>query len=139
MRIRILKLSFVSIINTFNLLFPADHLREVELPILANCKYPDDRNEAEICAGMPQGGRDTCQGDSGGPLMCRFDISKLVTITNERRNSISSISSRNPNSPAQWYVAGIVSHGEGCARPNEPGAYTKVSQFVDWIDRVRCK
>ncbi|XP_012251446.2 serine protease nudel [Athalia rosae] len=91
-----------------------DHLREVELPILPNCKYPADRNEDEICAGEPRGGRDTCQGDSGGPLMCR-----------------------NPNSPSQWYVAGIVSHGEGCARPNEPGAYTKVSRFVEWIDRVR--
>ncbi|XP_046741125.1 serine protease nudel [Diprion similis] len=91
-----------------------DHLREVELPILPNCKYPADQNEAEICAGSPSGGRDTCQGDSGGPLMCR-----------------------NPNSPSQWYVAGIVSHGEGCARPNEPGAYTKVSRFVEWINRTR--
>ncbi|XP_046613613.1 serine protease nudel isoform X1 [Neodiprion virginianus] len=91
-----------------------DHLREVELPILRNCKYPADQNEAEICAGLPSGGRDTCQGDSGGPLMCR-----------------------NPNSPSQWYVAGIVSHGEGCARPNEPGAYTKVSRFVEWINRTR--
>ena len=52
-------------------IFSADHLREVEVPILANCKYEEDRNDAVICAGYPQGGRDACQGDSGGPLLCR--------------------------------------------------------------------
>ena len=30
-------------------------------------------------------------------------------------------------------MAGIVSHGEGCARPGEPGAYTRISLFLDWI------
>ncbi|XP_076231283.1 serine protease nudel [Calliopsis andreniformis] len=90
-----------------------DHLREVEVPILEKCKYESDQNEATICAGYPQGGRDACQGDSGGPLMCR-----------------------NPYSESQWYVAGIVSHGEGCARPNEPGTYTKVSYFLNWIQEI---
>lgn len=42
------------------------------MPILKNCKYEDDRNEAAICAGYPQGGHDACQGDSGGPLMCKY-------------------------------------------------------------------
>lgn len=41
---------------------------------------------------------------------------------------------RHETEPAHyWYVAGIVSHGEGCARPNEPGAYTRVSLFLNWI------
>ncbi|XP_076681045.1 serine protease nudel isoform X2 [Andrena cerasifolii] len=90
-----------------------DHMREVEVPILENCKYEVDKNEAAICAGYPQGGHDACQGDSGGPLMCK-----------------------NPYSESQWYVAGIVSHGEGCGRPNEPGAYTKVSYFLEWIQEI---
>nr|XP_012227219.1 PREDICTED: serine protease nudel [Linepithema humile] len=90
-----------------------DNLREVEVPILPNCKRVIDQNSATICAGFYEGGYDACQGDSGGPLMCR-----------------------NPNLESQWYVAGIISHGEGCARPNEPGVYMKVSYFMDWIRQI---
>ncbi|XP_066908844.1 serine protease nudel [Halyomorpha halys] len=85
-----------------------DHLKEVSVPIWPDCKYAVDRLGNEICAGYSEGGRDTCQGDSGGPLLCRLGSNK-------------------------WYVAGIVSHGEGCARKGEPGVYTRVSIFHDWI------
>ncbi|XP_063824168.1 serine protease nudel [Ostrinia nubilalis] len=87
-----------------------DHMREVELPIWAKCKHSEDRDGKEICAGLVEGGKDACQGDSGGPLVCR-----------------------SPLNSQQWYVAGIVSHGDGCARKGEPGVYTRVSLFVKWI------
>ncbi|XP_077288082.1 serine protease nudel [Arctopsyche grandis] len=87
-----------------------DHMREVEVPIMSNCKHSEDRQGQEICAGVSKGGRDACQGDSGGPFLCK-----------------------NPNDHKQWYIAGIVSHGEGCARAGEPGVYTRVSIFKDWI------
>ncbi|XP_059046036.1 serine protease nudel [Achroia grisella] len=87
-----------------------DHMREVEVPIWSNCKHSEDRAGKEICAGPVEGGRDACQGDSGGPLLCR-----------------------NPLNAQQWYVAGIVSHGDGCARKDEPGVYTRVSMFIKWI------
>ncbi|GAA2604332.1 serine protease [Streptomyces violaceus] len=62
----------------------------------------------EICAGFDAGGVDTCQGDSGGPMF------------------------RKDNAGA-WIQVGIVSWGEGCARPEAPGVYTEVSTFASAI------
>ena len=90
-----------------------DHLHEVSVPIISRCKSPMDNLGRSICAGEPGGGRDACQGDSGGPFLCR----------SERDSS-------------EWYLAGIVSHGEGCARADEPGVYTRVSLYLEWIDSV---
>ncbi|MEW2380350.1 serine protease [Micromonospora sp. NPDC047812] len=62
----------------------------------------------EICAGYASGGIDTCQGDSGGPMF-RRDASNA------------------------WIQVGIVSWGNGCARPSYPGVYTQVSTFAPAI------
>ena len=59
----------------------------------------------EICAGYTAGGTDTCQGDSGGPMFRR-------------------------DSGNAWIQVGIVSWGDGCARPNKPGVYSQVSTFA---------
>lgn len=75
-------------------------------------KYWADRfdvTDAQVCAGVPQGGRDTCQGDSGGPLV-KIDVNGCP------------------------YQVGVVSWGVGCAREATPGIYTRVSAYRDWIE-----
>ena len=60
-----------------------------------------------ICAGDV--GRDSCQGDSGGPLS--------VLGQDDRYSQI-----------------GIVSWGEGCAKPGYPGVYTRLTSLLDWVN-----
>jgi Trypsin/Hint module len=95
----------------------------LEVAILAysdsNCKnllsyMPNYSPEIQICAGIPTGGKDSCQNDSGGPL---YDSN--INSTNRKQ-------------------IGIVSYGRGCARPNNPGVYTRVSAYKDWIEDAIC-
>ncbi|XP_050516065.1 trypsin-1 [Diabrotica virgifera virgifera] len=66
-----------------------------------------------ICAGYEHGGVDSCWGDSGGPLMLDMDHSEDQTM-----------------------VIGVVSTGIGCARPYLPGLYTRISDYISWIEEV---
>ncbi|KAL6102406.1 uncharacterized protein ACO6RY_02019 [Pungitius sinensis] len=88
-------------------------LMEVEVPIVGNrqcnCDYGVGQiTDNMICAGLRAGGKDSCQGDSGGPL-----VSQQGGV---------------------WVQEGIVSFGRGCALPNFPGVYTRVSQYQSWIN-----
>ncbi|GAA3844863.1 serine protease [Streptomyces phyllanthi] len=73
--------------------------------------YSDLVPGEEICAGFEEGGVDTCQGDSGGPMFRKDDT-------------------------GAWIQVGIVSWGEGCARPDAPGVYTEVSTFATAITQA---
>lgn len=68
---------------------------------------PKKLSSGMFCAGYLDGGVDTCQGDSGGGMICQV------------RGRAS--------------VLGLTSWGYGCGRPNRPGVYTKVADYLDWI------
>jgi len=91
-------------------------LHKVDVPVVSDedCRASyeaggvDSVADSMICAGLPEGGKDSCQGDSGGPF-----------FSNE--------------SPETRELLGIVSWGIGCGRAGYPGVYTEVSYFVEWI------
>ena len=35
-----------------------------------------------------------------------------------------------------WYLAGIISHGKGCALANSASLSTRVAQYQDWIEDI---
>ncbi|XP_062528690.1 serine proteinase stubble isoform X2 [Bombyx mori] len=96
-------------------------LQEVRVPVINNtaCEamyqaagYNEHIPNIFICAGRTKGGTDSCEGDSGGPMVVRRDRDD------------------------RFVLGGIISWGIGCAEPNQPGVYTRISEFRDWINQI---
>ncbi|KFO22130.1 cationic trypsin-3 [Fukomys damarensis] len=85
-------------------------LQCLKAPVLsdASCheSYPKRISGNMFCLGFLEGGKDSCQGDSGGPVVCNGELQ------------------------------GVVSWGVGCALEGKPGVYTKVCNYLDWIQET---
>lgn len=85
-------------------------LKELTVPILDDsvCASSNSYGTAffasnMLCSGIVQGGSGTCQGDSGGAL--------TVPVDGGGRR-----------------IVGVVSWGDGCAKPNKPTLYARVAE-----------
>ncbi|XP_078389613.1 trypsin-like [Cetorhinus maximus] len=89
--------------------FP-DRLQCLEVPILSDTEcgssYKDSITPNMFCAGFLEGGKETCQADSGGPLVCAGE------------------------------QQGIVSWGFACGHPGYPSVYTKLCNYISWINET---
>lgn len=87
-------------------------LQKVDVPFVSrevcNQAYSGRITDQMICAGYPGGGKDSCQGDSGGPIVA-YENNQAVLV-------------------------GVVSWGQGCARPKFFGVYSNVAQAHAWIE-----
>ena len=89
-------------------------LQKVEVPYVdrTECKgsSSDHVSRFMFCAGYSTVQKDACQGDSGGPHVSQY------------KNT--------------WFLTGIVSWGEECAKEGKYGIYTRVSKYFHWISNV---
>jgi secreted trypsin-like serine protease len=68
-------------------------------------------SENMFCAGDPKAketARDTCDGDNGGPVIAKGPDGNPVQV-------------------------GLTSWGVTCGNPDNPGVYTRLSRYTDWV------
>ncbi|XP_044756925.1 chymotrypsin-C-like isoform X1 [Coccinella septempunctata] len=78
----------------------------------SNCRFVNSRNiswNRVICAGG-EPNKDSCDGDSGGALM-------------------------NDTADFGWTAFGIVSFGSRNCSRGDPGVYTRIQYYLEWLDR----
>lgn len=92
----------------------AETLQIAEVPYVDRSVCKDKSSERithyMFCAGYQNALKDACQGDSGGPHANQYN--------------------------GTWFLTGIVSWGEECAKKGKYGVYTRVGNYYKWIQYV---
>jgi len=96
-------------------------MQKVTLPIINNTEcemmyekagFREHIPHIFICAGYREGGKDSCEGDSGGPMSVQRQAD------------------------SRFMLSGVISWGIGCAEKNQPGVYTRISDFRECINQI---
>ena len=99
----------------------ASTLQQAELPVVEHSKCartngrlaPVDETTM-VCAGSGIAGQaGGCQGDSGGPFVCEEN--------------------------GNWVLRGAVSWGNGMCTTDYFTVFARVSNFIDWINKKKCR
>ncbi|XP_014090620.2 serine protease Hayan [Bactrocera oleae] len=101
-------------LTDFNLTIVENNDCNQRLPQLD--EVPHGIIESQVCAQDFIMHRDTCQGDSGGPLQ--------YNIRGKRRRK-----------RIHYHLIGVTSFGLLC-RSQNPGVYTRIYSFLDWIENT---
>ncbi|MCI4379969.1 hypothetical protein PGIGA_G00234530 [Pangasianodon gigas] len=92
----------------------AETLQIAEVPYVdrSDCKESSSERITHymFCAGYQDASKDACQGDSGGPHANQYQ--------------------------GTWFLTGIVSWGEECAKRGKYGVYTRVGNYYKWLQYV---
>uniref|UniRef100_A0AAY4DEJ7 Zmp:0000001329 n=1 Tax=Denticeps clupeoides TaxID=299321 RepID=A0AAY4DEJ7_9TELE len=92
-------------------------LRKVTLPVVDQhkCIMSTEQlvTDNMFCAGYLEMERDACTGDSGGPFVANFR--------------------------GTWFLTGVISWGEKCAEQGKYGVYTRLGNYLQWIEETISK
>ena len=78
-------------------------------------KAPEPMSENFLCSGTFEGGKTACSGDSGGPLVVALEDGSYIQA-----------------GVVSWGLSGA--EGKGCNEAAPFSAYTRVSNFVPWLE-----
>jgi secreted trypsin-like serine protease len=105
-------LGYGALNETGSIYSPTLMMAKVQVAPPARCAlYSNFDKKSMMCSWFPHGGRDACKGDTGGPVLMKE--TKLQV--------------------------GILSFGKGCGREEYPASNTRVSYYLDFINKIICE